>query len=131
VYRFVQLWIPPQTTEEDPATVTIELERGVIVAWDACFPDGCADLVHLAVHHYERRILPRNESESLFWNDHVFHIPEHYVLDEEPYELELRGWSDDDAYYQYIVLGVDVGPIEEVTVKELLSQFLGLMVGGR
>jgi hypothetical protein len=130
VYRFAQLWIPPQTSEDDPAALLVQLQRGVIVSWDVGFPDGCADLVHVAVYHFEHQILPGNEDESLFWNDHVFQIPEHYVLDEEPYEVEIRGWSDDDSYEQYVVVGIAVEPIEDVTLKDMLGAFLRSMVGG-
>jgi hypothetical protein len=130
VYRYKQLWISPLTTEDDPATLTIKLQRGVITLWNVGFPDGCADLVHLTVYHFEHQILPADEAESLFWNNHVFDIPEHYVLDEEPYEIELRAWNDDDAYWQYVTLGVAVEPIEEPTLKDLLGRFLQAMVGG-
>lgn len=129
MFRYKQIWVDPLTAETDPVTATMKLRRGVITRWWVGFPDGCADLVHAAVYHYEHRILPRNEQESLFWNNYVFEIPESYILDEEPYEIEIRVWSDDDSNRQYVVVGVAVEPIEEVTLKDVMRQFLERLVG--
>lgn len=131
MFRFVKLWIPPDTPKSDPVTKTIQLTEGVITNWWVGFPDGCADYVHCAVYEFEHQILPRGEDEDLFWNDYVFPIPEHYELTDEPYEIEVRAWSEDDSYDQYVVVGVVLEELVEVTLADLyraLKEFLKAMV---
>ena len=129
MFRSVQVDIEPNTLETAPATATIKLQRGVITEWFIGFPDGAADHVHASVYHFEHQILPASEAESLFWNNYVFHIREHYVLEEEPYEIEVRAWSEDDSYDQYVVVGVVVEPIEEVSLKDLFRLLLNRLAG--
>ena len=128
MFRFIKLWIDPNTSETSPATRRIQLTKGVITHWWVGFPDGCADYVHATVYEFEHQILPRGEDEDLFWNNYVFEIPEHYELTEEPYEIEVRAWSEDDSYDQYVVVGVALEPLEEVTLKDLLGKFLQTLV---
>lgn len=129
MFRFTQIWIPPKTLESAPVTRTLKLRRGVITRWWVGFPDGCADHVHMVAYHYEHRIIPRDEQESLFWNNFVFEIPDSYKMEEEPYEIEVRVWSEDDSYDQYVVVGVALEPIEEVTLKDMFRKFIEAMVG--
>ncbi len=129
MFRYKQIWIPPLTPETNPVTKIIQLREGVITRWWVGFPDGCADLVHAAVYHYEKRILPRDEKESLFWNNYIFEIPDSYKLEDEPYEVEVRAWSYDDSNDMYVTVGVAVEPIEEVTLKDLFRHFLESLVG--
>lgn len=129
MFRFVRLWIDPGTSETSPATKRIQLTNGVITRWWVGFPDGCADLVHATVYEFEHQILPRGEEDDLFWNNYVFEIPDYYELVDEPYEIEVRAWSEDDSYRQYVVVGVVLMPIEEVTLKDLFRAFLNTMVG--
>lgn len=129
MFRVVKVDIPANTPETAPVTETIALRQGVITQWFVCFPDGVADHVRVVVYEHEHRILPRDEDESLFWNNYVFAIPEHWRLEDEPYEIEVRAWSEDDEFEQYVLLGVVVMPIEEVTLKDLFRAFLNTMVG--
>jgi len=129
MFRYKQIWIPPSTLETAPVTRTIQLRKGKITRWWVGFPDGCADLVHVAVYLYETRLIPRDEKESLFWNNYIFEIPDSYELDEEPYEIEVRAWNEDDSNNQYVVVGVAVERIEEVTLKDLFRHFLESMIG--
>lgn len=129
MFRFVKVAIPPLTLETAPVTETISLRHGVITEWFVAFPDGCADLVHVVVYEHEHRILPRDEDENIFWNNYVFHVREHWPLEDEPYQIQVRAWNEDDSYDQYVVLGVVVEPIEDVTLKDLFRAFLNTMVG--
>lgn len=132
MFRYVQLDIPANTAESAPVTKTIHLRHGVITRWWVGFPDGCADLVKAAVYHYEHRVLPRDEKEWLFWNNFIFEIPDSYKLEDEPYEIEVRAWSDDDTYEMYVVVGVALEPIQEISLADLyrvFRQFITAMVG--
>jgi len=129
MFRYVNLTIPAATPESAPETKLIKLRHGRITHWWIGFPPGCCDLVHVAIYHYEYRVIPRDEKESVYWNNYVFDIPDSYDFTEEPYEIEVRAWNNDDIYEHIITVGVEVEEIEEVTMKELLSQFLKSLVG--
>jgi hypothetical protein len=130
MFRFVEIEVPPNTTEAEPVSVPIELRHGVITRWWAGFPPGCSNNVHLAVYHFARRILPRDEKESLYWDDYVFEIPDSYQLTAEPYVIEVRGWSTAGTYTYTPLLGVALEPIAEVTAEGLLQRMLTAFVGG-
>jgi len=129
MFRYIELEVPAGTPETAPETKTIQLRHGVITFWWVGFPPGCAGLAHVAIYHYEHRIIPRDEKESLYWDGYVFEIPDSYKFTEEPYEVEVRAWNEDDSYSHTIVVGVALEPIEEVTLKDLFRQFLRSMVG--
>lgn len=130
MFRSAKVDIPPNTTEAAPVTEIIALRHGVITEWFVGFPDGCADLVHVAVYEHEHRILPRDEDQDLFWNDYVFRIREHWLLEDEPYRIEVRAWNEDDSYTHSVFVGVTVIPVAAVTVEGLLQRLLTALVGG-
>ncbi len=130
--RYKRVWMDPSTPKNEPETRVIKLAPGRIVRWWLGFPDGCADLVHATVYHFEHQILPKSEEESFFWNNYIFEIPDSYLLTEDPYEVEVRAWNLDDRNRQYVVVGVALEPIEEVTLEQFykaFTAFLEAMVG--
>ena len=129
MFRFVQLWIPPATVETSPATKRIQLTKGVITHWWVGFPDGCADLVHATVYEFEHQILPRGEDEDLYWGGYVYEIPEDYELVDEPYEIEVRAWNEDDIYEHIVMVGVALEEIAEITTENLLQRLLKALTG--
>jgi hypothetical protein len=132
VFRFRQVWVDPDTPESAPERVTIQLTKGIINQWWIGFPDGVADLVHVAVYRHEHRIIPRDETEDLFWNDYIFEIPDSYPLDEDPFEVEVRVWSEDDTYRQYVVVGVSLVEAqvsEEAMLLRDLVERMSMLIG--
>lgn len=129
MFRCISLLVPAGTVETNPATKRIQLTEGVITQWWIGFPPGCNDLVHVAVYEFEHQILPRGEDEDLYWGGYVYEIPENYELVDEPYEIEVRAWNEDDIYEHTITVGVALEEIEEVTLKELFTELLDTLVG--
>lgn len=132
MFRYKQIWIDPNTPKRDPQTKILQLDHGRIVRWWIGFPDGCADLVHCTIYHFEHQIIPKSEEESVFWNNYIFEIPDSYKLEEEPYEIEVRAWNEDDRHAHTVVVGVALEPMEEVTLADLyraFRAFLETMVG--
>jgi len=129
MFRHIQLIIPAATPKATPVTQRLKLTHGRIIKWWVGFPPGCVGLVHVVVYHYEHQILPAHEDEDLYWNNYVFEVPDYYDLTEEPYEIEVRAWNNDDIYQHTITVGVEVEEIEEETTESLLRRLLKTLVG--
>jgi len=129
MFRMIALEISQGTPETTPATKLIQLTKGVIAHWWVGFPPGCCDLVHVTVYEFEHQILPRGEDEDIYWNNYVYAIPDSYELVEEPYQIEVRAWNEDDIYPHTIVVGVELEEIPEVTTESLLQRLLKTLVG--
>lgn len=129
MFRFIRLRVAANTLETDPATKRIQLTKGVITYWWVGFPPGCCDLVRVTIYEFEHQILPRGEDEDLYWDGYVYSIPDSYELVDEPYEIEVRAWNEDDTYPHTVVVGVALEEIEEVTLKDLMKRFIENLVG--
>ena len=129
MFRVIRLKVDPNTVETSPATKPIQLTKGRITHWWVGFPPGCHDLVKVTVYEFEHQILPRGEDEEIYWNNYVYSIPDSYPLVEEPYEIEVRAWNEDDTYDHTVVVGVALEPIEKETLMDLMRGFMRTMVG--
>ena len=125
----IELEVPKSTPRTNPATKILQLRDGIIRNWYLGFPHGCFNRVRAQVFEFEHQILPQREGESLYWSGYVFVIPDEYVLEEEPYEIELRAWNTDTTNPHTILLGVDLEEIPEETAEGLLSRLLKALVG--
>ena len=129
MFRCISLLVPAGTVETSPATKRIQLTEGVITYWWIGFPPGCNDLVHVTIYEFEHQILPRGEDEDVYWGGYVYQIPDHYELVDEPYEVEVRAWNEDDIYEHTIAVGVALEELPEVTTEGLLQRLLKALTG--
>jgi len=129
MFLFIELTIPAQTPETSPATKPIQLTEGVITYWWVGFPPGCAGLAHVAIYEFEHQILPRGEDQDIYWDGYIYSVPDHYEMVDEPYQIEVRGWNEDDSYPHTITVGVALEEIPEVTTESLLERLLRALVG--
>lgn len=129
MFRFIRLKVAAGTVEVNPARKLIQLTEGRITHWWVGFPPGCNDLVKVTVYEFEHQILPRGEDEEIYWNNYVYSIPDSYLLVEEPYEIEVRAWNEDDSYEHTVVVGVALEPIEKETLKDVMRNFVRAMIG--
>ena len=129
MFRFIELEVPANTPEASPATKVLELRDGIIRTWYVGFPHGCFDRVRAQVFQFEHQILPQSEGEYLYWSGYIFEVPDEYLLEEEPYEVELRAYNTDTTNAHTIFLGVDLEMISEVTTVGLLQRIVSLFGG--
>lgn len=127
MFRSIELEVPASTSWSTPARKTLELCDGIIRNWYVGFPHGCFDRVEAKVFQFEHQILPQSEGESLHWTGFVFVIPDEYVLEDEPYEVELRATNADTTNAHTVFLGVDLEEIPLETTESLLRRFLSAM----
>lgn len=97
-----KLTIPPSTTEKNAVFQSFDIARRVVNKINVHIPDGHKYLTHLQIKTRGKLILPEfgSSDEWLEGNNQdkttTFSPP--LVLDGPPYEITLRGWSDDDTY---------------------------------
>lgn len=124
MFRFIELEVPANTPASAKATKVLELRDGIIRNWYIGFPHGCFNRVKAQVFQFEHQILPQSEGEYLYWSGFIFVIPDEYVLEDEPYEVELRAFNTDTTNPHTIFLGVDLEEIAEETTESLLQRLL-------
>lgn len=129
MFRHLHLEVPASTPASTPATKVLELRDGIIHTWYVGFPHGCFDRVRAKVYQFEHQILPQTEGEYLAWSGYIFVIPDEYLLEDEPYEIELRAWNLDTTNAHTVYLGVDLQEIPEETPESLLKRLLRALVG--
>lgn len=127
------LTIPANTAEAAPTEDLVALAPGTISRVEVQFPRGCVGLVHVQVWRSEHQVWPTNVDGSIAGENTNIIWPEAYDLDDEPYDLTLRGWSDDDSFPHKITFRFAVLPLslneaarEHGGLLRRIADFLGL-----
>ena len=92
------LTIDANTAATSPATLDAPLAPGTVVRVDVQFPRGCVGLAHVQIWRREHQIWPGNVDGDISAEGLVVSWPEDLDLDDEPYEVQLRGWNEDDTF---------------------------------
>ena len=106
------LVVPNGTLQSNPAELVVHLTRGTIRDIRVIFPPGPATLVHVQVLHNLFQLVPANPDGDLNYDDTKFNSPMEYDLDDNKYELILRGWSPDAVYTHTINFQFDMAPLD-------------------
>lgn len=117
------LTVPPNTSVLRPVTAVVEIGAGVSDYVWLGFPPGCSGLVHVAVFYWHWQIWPFTPRATFAWDGYVFVFRDRYPFTAAPYELTLRGWSEDDFYSHDVTFAVTVEPMppmREVSALEML-----------
>jgi len=122
-YRFT-LVVPANTPEDDPVRLDVKLTHGIIHRVEIGFPPGLAGLVHVAIFEREHQLWPTNPGEWFAWDNYNVAFDEEYYMLEAPYELSIRGWSEDDTYDQPVVVRIGLMPIRG-PIRALLPRIFG------
>jgi len=109
------LTIPAGTTQAAPATEDVALCAGIITEVEVMFPAGQSGLTYVQVWYRERQIFPTSAGEAFRGDDHVIQFGEHWIIDEVPHGIQLRGWApgstlDHTIYVDISVQALDVVP---------------------
>jgi hypothetical protein len=93
-----ELPVDPNTTEENATEYRVKLTSGTITEILIHFPWGCANLVHCQVLRNTWQILPLTRGEYLGGNDFTHKYLTKLDILEEPYEIIVKLYNDDDTY---------------------------------
>lgn len=121
MYYFASIPTPPLTPSNNPVEVTLGLEAGRLDYFDVEMPIGCEGLAHLIIKFHNRQIVPYNTASDLFGDDRIFRIVLNYYMTEEPYEVKILAWNDDDTYLHTPTVGASVNDLKSVSVGQVLT----------
>ena len=126
------LSIPANTAQTAPVIHRIGVSPGVTDQVFVGFPPGCKGLVHLAIWHLHWQLWPWTPGQYFQWDGYVFDFRDRYPIDEPPYELVMKGWSEDDSYAHEVLFMVTIepeAPPEELRSLHRVLSELGLFAG--
>lgn len=106
MWYYEKVSIPYSTDQSNPVKQTLEIEKGIIEYIEVEIPAGHVGLTGLYITYNTIQIVPFNKDGFIYGNNHVFHIPLDYKVNNPPYELEIIAWNDDDTYPHAFGVGV-------------------------
>ena len=113
------LTIPAGTPASAPASNKFSVSAGRITEIELLFPPGSAGLARIQIFYRDRQIYPTSIGEFFRGDDHLINWNDQYDLIDEPYELELRGWSPNAIYEHTIYVQCTISPREPATALDL------------
>lgn len=90
--------IPKNTASTSPTTGTLKIARGIITKIMVRPRPGHAALAHLVILHHNHQIAPSTEGMDFAGDMFPIDWEEYYESYQPPYDLELKGWNEDDTY---------------------------------
>jgi len=107
IYRF-PITTPANTTEENRLETRLPLMKGVIHKLEIYFPPGAQMLHHIRILDALHQCWPTNSDESFACDNFTIAFREHLYLKEEPYELIVYTWNDDDTHDHTLVIRLGI-----------------------
>ena len=86
------------TTQAAEQVKVCRLTRGIVREVEIVFPRGLAGLVGVRLFRSTRQVIPQNPVEWLVTDGETITAKVDVDLSQEPYELELRGYNEDEVY---------------------------------
>lgn len=90
--------IPANTLQSSPYEQELLLTRGELVKVVLNFQYGCAYMVHVCLVLGSRQVMPIIEGMSYALDGYTLERQTAIPLDNHPYSLVFRGWSDNTTY---------------------------------
>jgi len=97
-YYHYHFKIKSLTYKDQEAVKVCRLTRGIVREVALTFPRGCAGLVGIRILRSTRQIVPQNPVEWITTDGETVDITVDVDLSQEPYELELWGYNEDEVY---------------------------------
>ena len=113
MYYATSVTVPANTPRTAPVTTTMELTAGWLSEMRIGFPAGCAGLAGVRVRRFDHQILPLTMGEWLEYDNIFFRCPLWEDLRDEPAEVILELYNDDDTFVHTIAIHAIV---EEVNI---------------
>lgn len=113
MYYEYTLTIPANTPSSAPVREVVSLCPGTITKVDIFFVPDCAGYVGVRVLRFEHQLWPTNPDVWFRRNEDGPDWEESFPLDDDPYELIVEGYNEDDSYAHDVILGFAVIPTAE------------------
>lgn len=107
------LTVPAGTAENEPATTTLKITKGVIHRVEVEMRSGTDFRVGCRIYHNEYQLFPSNGDGDFKCDGRAVVFDDHVEITRRPYLLEIRGYSptatyDHDVYVKVGVLSSDI-----------------------
>jgi len=124
---FTWLTIPAGTSQENPATKTIEVEGEVLSEIAYLIPAGWCALAYFSIFYGIKQIYPA-ELGTWVTGDNLFRpVPLRWKLPESPVRLTVKGYNQDHAYPHTVYLWLLTKPEEEALPWRILADFVKIL----
>lgn len=121
VYEFT---VPADTEQETPQVDHVQLVRGTLTKVTMIWPPGPARLVKVQILDGNVPVLPDFVNQAYAFDNQLFERELSHDIVDAPYQLTLRGWSDDTRYTHTIGVIFSVtyeSDLQPGWLKELLG----------
>jgi hypothetical protein len=108
-YEF-DLTVPKNTLQTAPVELTVQLAPGVITYGEIQFPRGCIGLVHACIRDRLHQYAPANPAGDIAAENARISWSDEYPIDEQPWELVLCGWNEDDTFSHTLTFRLSLTP---------------------
>lgn len=125
---FHYLTIPKNTAIASPLSYTMSLPIGMINKLWVEFPRGCSGLAGLQVYRGIRQIFPLPDGIWLRSDNAVLNFAFSHSIQNEPYEVVLKGYNLDDTYPHTIWVGFEMSGNRSALTPAMLA-FLNTLQG--
>jgi len=122
--------IPANTTSASPTTAMLRIAHGIISKIMVRPRPGHAALAHCVILHHEHQIAPSTEGMDFAGDTFPIDWEEYYECYQPPYELKIKGWSDDDTYPHTFDIFVAILPrkgIIATAIADAINSILGFL----
>jgi len=93
-----KLTIPANTPRDSPVSVSVSLEKAVLVRISIRIPPGHEALAGLRIKYGRLQLWPEEPDTWLSGDDEAITWDEYFVLPDDPTRLILEGYNEDDTY---------------------------------
>jgi len=115
--------ITPANTPATAKKITpLKLCRGVLHKIYIIFPPGPQGYLHLQISHSAHQIFPTNAEENFALDSAIIESPEHYELNQPPFNLTAQTWNTDDTLEHRVI--VIVGILEKKYIVPVLPSWI-------
>lgn len=113
---------PANTPEISKQKTVLKLCRGIIHKIYIIFPPGPQSLLHLQICRANHPIFPTNAEENFALDSAIIESPEHFELDQPPYELSAYTWNTDDTFSHSVI--ALIGILEKKYIVPVLPTWI-------
>ncbi|MBA7572236.1 hypothetical protein ES708_14012 [subsurface metagenome] len=119
--------IPKNTTKANPEKVTLKLAHGIITKFMVRPRPGHAALGHCVIYHFSHQIAPSAENMDFHGDTFPIDWEDYYEFYQEPYELRLEGWNEDDTYPHTFDVFVAILPRKAIIALAIVDAIKGIL----
>ena len=125
----VQLTIPAGTLASAPVKALMAVHPGKVHAVEVIFPDGCTWDVSVVIYLWSQQVWPSNPQAAFHGNNERIAFSEDFLLDQKPFEFEVRGWAPGTRYEHVPIVRIGVLS-ETLGVSDLIAMLSGALPAG-